>query len=163
MRERAPKVLRGPVPRNKEDDQVVYIDGDSAPRVLFSAAVPYQAGEHHVFERYQGFWCDQFRANGFVPIDCVRARVWNDDTVAFWYAQNTLLYVRRDLIGSDETLKAEYVQSKNSPVSVIHPRLYCLHADPSHIDLNRVGLKRVLLSIPWLAWRSFAGRVGLRH
>ena len=29
MRERAPKVLRGPVPRNKEDDQVVYIDSDS--------------------------------------------------------------------------------------------------------------------------------------
>src|SRR5262247_4862155 len=36
MRERAPKILRGPVPRNKEDDQVVYIDGDSAPRILFS-------------------------------------------------------------------------------------------------------------------------------
>ena len=36
MRERAPKVLRGPVARNKEDDQVVYIDGGSAPRVLFS-------------------------------------------------------------------------------------------------------------------------------
>ena len=36
MRERAPKVFRGPVPRRKEDDQVVYIDTDSAPRVLFS-------------------------------------------------------------------------------------------------------------------------------
>ena len=36
MRERAPKVFRGPVPRRKEDDQVVYIDSDSAPRVLFS-------------------------------------------------------------------------------------------------------------------------------
>src|SRR3954468_14581700 len=36
MRERAPKVLRGPVPRRKEDDQVVYIDSDSAPRILFS-------------------------------------------------------------------------------------------------------------------------------
>jgi hypothetical protein len=36
MRERAPKILRGPVPRNKEDDQVVYIDSDSAPRILFS-------------------------------------------------------------------------------------------------------------------------------
>src|SRR6266498_1137385 len=36
MRERAPKIHRGPVPRNKEDDQVVYIDGDSAPRILFS-------------------------------------------------------------------------------------------------------------------------------
>src|SRR4030095_10868748 len=36
MRERAPKILRGPVARNKEDDQVVYIDSDSAPRILFS-------------------------------------------------------------------------------------------------------------------------------
>src|ERR1044071_3821416 len=36
MRERAPKIFRGPVPRKKEDDQVVYIDGDSAPRILFS-------------------------------------------------------------------------------------------------------------------------------
>ncbi|HEY4188287.1 MAG TPA: lactate racemase domain-containing protein [Polyangia bacterium] len=36
MRERAPKVFRGPTPRRKEDDQVVYIDTDSAPRVLFS-------------------------------------------------------------------------------------------------------------------------------
>ena len=36
MRERAPKALRGPVPRRREDDQVVYIDTDSAPRMLFS-------------------------------------------------------------------------------------------------------------------------------
>src|ERR1041384_5847659 len=36
MRERAPKILRGPTPRHKEDDQVVYIDTDSAPRIMFS-------------------------------------------------------------------------------------------------------------------------------
>jgi hypothetical protein len=36
MRERVPKVVRGPTPRRKEDDQVVYIDTDSAPRILFS-------------------------------------------------------------------------------------------------------------------------------
>jgi hypothetical protein len=36
MRERVPKVFRGPTPRHKEDDQVVYIDTDSAPRILFS-------------------------------------------------------------------------------------------------------------------------------
>jgi hypothetical protein len=36
MRERLPKVVRGPTPRRKEDDQVVYIDTDSAPRILFS-------------------------------------------------------------------------------------------------------------------------------
>lgn len=32
----AKAVVRGPVPRKKEDDQVVYIDSNSAPRVLFS-------------------------------------------------------------------------------------------------------------------------------
>jgi hypothetical protein len=36
MREREPKLLRGPTPRHKEDDQVVYIDTNSAPRILFS-------------------------------------------------------------------------------------------------------------------------------
>jgi hypothetical protein len=36
MREREPKMLRGPSPRHKEDDQVVYIDTDSAPRIIFS-------------------------------------------------------------------------------------------------------------------------------
>src|ERR671938_615732 len=36
MREREPRFLRGPTPRHKEDDQVVYIDTNSAPRVLFS-------------------------------------------------------------------------------------------------------------------------------
>lgn len=36
MREREPKVQRGPVPRQKEDDEVVYIDHDSAPRIIFS-------------------------------------------------------------------------------------------------------------------------------
>src|SRR3712207_4857113 len=36
MREREPRVLRGPTPRHKEDDQVVYIDTDSAPRIVFS-------------------------------------------------------------------------------------------------------------------------------
>jgi hypothetical protein len=30
------KIVRGPQPRHKEDDQVVYIDTDSAPRVVFS-------------------------------------------------------------------------------------------------------------------------------
>src|SRR5216110_2528958 len=36
MREREPKIFRGPTPRHKEDDQVVYIDTNSAPRIIFS-------------------------------------------------------------------------------------------------------------------------------
>src|SRR5208283_5456788 len=36
MNKREAKPLRGPVPRHKEDDQVVYIDSNSAPRIVFS-------------------------------------------------------------------------------------------------------------------------------
>ena len=36
MREREPRPLRGPTPRHKEDDQVVYIDTNSAPRIMFA-------------------------------------------------------------------------------------------------------------------------------
>ncbi len=36
MTKRDVKPIRGPVPRHKEDDQVVYIDKDSAPRIIFS-------------------------------------------------------------------------------------------------------------------------------
>ena len=36
MNKREAKPVRGPVPRHKEDDQVVYIDSDSAPRIVFS-------------------------------------------------------------------------------------------------------------------------------
>ena len=36
MTKREAKPLRGPVPRHKEDDQVVYIDDNSAPRIIFS-------------------------------------------------------------------------------------------------------------------------------
>ena len=36
MSKRESKALRGPTPRHKEGDEVVYIDSDSAPRLIFS-------------------------------------------------------------------------------------------------------------------------------
>ena len=36
MSKREIKALRGPTPRHKEGDEVVYIDKDSAPRLIFS-------------------------------------------------------------------------------------------------------------------------------
>jgi trans-aconitate methyltransferase len=54
-----------------------------APRVLFSAAIPFQGGEHHVNEQWPGF----FTARDYLAIDCIRKRAWNNDNVAWWYAQ----------------------------------------------------------------------------
>jgi SAM-dependent methyltransferase len=65
-----------------------------APAVLFSAAIPFQGGAGHVHERWPSYWADVFQSHGYVALDIVRPAVWHDERVAFWYAQNTLLYVR---------------------------------------------------------------------
>ncbi len=64
-----------------------------APMVLFSAAIPYQGGLHHVNEQWPGYWVQRFAGHGYAPVDCVRDEVWDDPSVSDWYAQNTLLFV----------------------------------------------------------------------
>lgn len=61
-------------------------------RVLFSAAVPGQGGEHHVNEQSFEFWRELFGERGFLPFDCFRAR-FAGAPLEPWYARNMLLYV----------------------------------------------------------------------
>jgi SAM-dependent methyltransferase len=64
-----------------------------APVVLFSAAVPGQGGTHHVNEQWPSYWASFFAEHGFVLVDAVRPRIWEKKDVAWWYRQNTLLFV----------------------------------------------------------------------
>ena len=66
---------------------------DLAPMVMFSAAIPGQGGVHHVNEQWPDWWARRFAARGHRPCDWLRPLVWGDDRVAFYYAQNTILYV----------------------------------------------------------------------
>jgi len=65
-----------------------------ADAVLFSAAVPGQGGTGHLNEQWPEYWAGLFRRAGFLPCDCVRPKVWGNPQVAWWYAQNALLFVR---------------------------------------------------------------------
>lgn len=67
-----------------------------APAVLFGAAIPGQGGEHHVNEQWPQYWVEKFKARGYIAIDCIRRRVWNDENVDPWYAQNTILFVHAE-------------------------------------------------------------------
>jgi SAM-dependent methyltransferase len=67
-----------------------------APLVLFSAAIPHQGGGGHVNERWPTWWAERFAEHDYIPVDCVRDEVWEDQRVASWYAQNTLLFVAAD-------------------------------------------------------------------
>ncbi len=92
--------------------------------VLFSAAIPYQAGIGHVNEQWQDYWAEKFQHRGYVTIDCVRPKVWNNSQVDFWYAQNTLVFAAQDSLKNYPKLKAESEKMHLSSLSVVHPQKY---------------------------------------
>jgi hypothetical protein len=95
-----------------------------ADAVAFSAAIPYQGGVGHLNERWPSYWAARFDDHGFVAIDTVRARTWHDERVAWWYAQNLLLYVRRDVADRDARLRAAREGAPDAPLALVHPRRY---------------------------------------
>ncbi len=98
-----------------------------APAVLFSAAIPFQGGRHHVNEQWQSHWIGRFAELGFGVHDVVRPAVWTDPAVEPWYAQNTLLFVEHEraaALGLDPELPAQ--------ADVVHPGLHTIrHAQPA--------------------------------
>lgn len=68
--------------------------GSLADAVLFSAAVPFQFGERHINEEWPEYWAILFRAQGFLCFDCLRDQLWQAPGIDWWYAQNSLLFLR---------------------------------------------------------------------
>ena len=57
------------------------------PVILFSAAIPYQGGTHHLNEQWPLYWARYFDARGYLAVDCVRNQIWQLDDVQWCYAQ----------------------------------------------------------------------------
>ena len=100
-----------------------------APVVLFSAAIPFQGGNHHVNEQWPDYWAALFKARDYVTIDCIRKRVWENEAVEWWYAQNTLLFVRADALERLPTLQAEQARSDPAQLRLVHPGQFLYSAD----------------------------------
>ncbi len=60
--------------------------------VLFSAAAPYQGGTDHRNENWLEFWARLFAERAYEPLDTLRARIWSDSGIAWWYRQNIVLF-----------------------------------------------------------------------
>jgi SAM-dependent methyltransferase len=93
------------------------------PAILFSAAVPFQGGTHHVNEQWPDYWVRHFRAPSYVPIDLIRKRVWQNADVDFWYAQNSLIFVRKDELECYPLLREEANLTREAQLSIVHPKL----------------------------------------
>lgn len=95
------------------------------PIVLFSSAVPFQDDSGlRINQQWPEYWVSHFRQKGYVVIDCLRKKIWNNHNVQWWFAQNMLLFVRQDYLESSELLQREFENTCTSQLSMIHPEMY---------------------------------------
>lgn len=124
-----------------------------APVVLFSAAIPHQGGDGHVNEQWPEYWIELFARRGYLVIDSIRDRVWENELVAYYYAQNCFLFVQKEYLQTSPVLLGEYENSRKECFARVHPRKWEEANDPC-----RQPLKVVLRALP----TSFAKAVGCR-
>jgi SAM-dependent methyltransferase len=89
-----------------------------APVILFSAAIPGQGGTYHVNEQWPEYWSDKFKKEGYVGLDFLRMRIWNDSDIMWWYRQNILLYARKDI--TKKNPKLSKLPLADPPPRLIH-------------------------------------------
>jgi SAM-dependent methyltransferase len=116
-----------------------------APVVLFSAAIPHQRGVNHLNEQWPQYWKAFFDDFGYVVIDCIRRQVWCDSHIQYWYAQNILLYVRKDRLEADQRLLKERAATRPGQLALVHPEHYLYVTEWEHpVELAIEEIARVV-------------------
>lgn len=125
----------------------------SAGLVLFSAAIPGQPHGGHVNEKPPRYWKDLFGQQGFSPLDVLRPRIIEDQTISYWYRQNLFLYADAAHAGRIRQAQVPF-PSIPEDFELVHSRV--LETYRSAGKPRRLG--KVLAGI-WPAFRrSLSGR-----
>ena len=115
--------------------------------VLFSAAIPFQGGTGHLNEQWPDYWASLFARKGYMVIDAIRPKIWEQPEVEWWYAQNALMFARRDRLDDYPLLAREAGRTCNARLSMVHPRKYLQGAEwMSRVELTRQDLAAVVPS-----------------
>lgn len=124
-----------------------------APIVLFSAAIPLQGGSHHVNEQWPAYWEAKFKVKGYVPVDAIRRRVWDDKRVSFFYAQNILIYIKESELSKYPKLQKEIETGHGHALPLVHPFIFTYYSERWRLVVPYLGkippgllkgLKRIL-------------------
>ena len=109
----------------KAADQFVESLTSASDFILFSAAIPYQEGTHHINLQWQEYWANLFYIKGYAPFDFVRKGIWSNTEIPSYYRQNILLYVKNKRLSDVKTAKP----ISRSYASVVHPERYLSKMD----------------------------------
>lgn len=131
------------------------------PVILFSAAIPYQGGVQHLNEQWPDYWAKYFREKGYVVVDCMRKRIWQNDHVDWWYTQNSFIFVRSDRLDDYPLLKREVENTVGSQLSMVHPRKYLelINNQQKLSDPRSRSLKEVVSALPTITKDTLVRRM----
>lgn len=108
---------------------------------VFSAAIPRQGGLHHVNEQWPEYWINLFQDRGYVVIDCIRKKFWNNQKLVWWYKQNFLIFVQQAYLPKYPLLQDEF-QKNTLQFSIVHPEVYRKnHKSKASLDIDKTTLK----------------------
>ena len=126
--------------------------------ILFSAAIPLQEGTHHINEQWPEYWAELFLSKGYVPIDGIRDRIWNNPNVDSWYCQNTLIFVEAQHRATLPGLQALPVVPPHGPPARVHPRQWMARNErASHLEKLLKALPQGVYHFPNRLMRKLRG------
>jgi SAM-dependent methyltransferase len=133
------------LPDSSADGLVKNLIG-TAPVVLFSAAIPAQPGTGHINGQWPDYWAKIFKKYGYIPVDCIRRKVWENPKVGYWYAQNGFIYVKESELNRYPKLKKEIENGFSTTLALVHPERYryALKSLPPFFFRVRRKIKKVL-------------------
>jgi hypothetical protein len=87
-----------------------------------------------VNEQFLSYWTERFSRLNFRPVDLIRDKIWNDQTILWWLRQNVIVFV--ELIARNERLRRAAEESASYPLSQVQPEVY-LHR--MHMGMQAIG------------------------
>jgi SAM-dependent methyltransferase len=96
---------------------------DAAEVVVFSAAIPGQGGRRHINEQWPEYWAKLFQEFEYDCFDCLRPRIWQNPRVAWYYAQNSLIFAHQS--------RSCPLGEPGKPLPLVHPRLWSAEVERS--------------------------------
>jgi len=119
-----------------------------APIILFSAAIPGQGGTGHLNEQWPCYWRRLFAKEGFEALDPLRKHIWQNDSVAWWYRQNILVYANAEALEASDQLRRSVVGEDE-----LLPWVY------AGILYRFIGVRGLVKEFPRAVWRGIKKRM----
>ncbi|MES1220208.1 MAG: methyltransferase domain-containing protein [Bacteroidota bacterium] len=92
--------------------------------IVFSAAIPNQLGTYHINEQYPEYWANIFFNKGYIASDCLRPRFWNDENICYWFKQNMLVFINKNIIDKYPEIQKYSLTTNKDYLTKIHPGIF---------------------------------------